>query len=97
MRTFIHGKMCKIPKVLYIQHEGEERSSRREGSTTQSKRYDEIQRLGVILKNKYDKQIHERLLELGVTDPYWVEEYEYSEIHEGPKEGTVTLNYTLEV
>ena len=97
MRTFINGKMCKIPKVLYIQHEGEERADRRQGSTTQSKRYDEIQRLGVILKNKYDKAIHERLLELGVGDPYWVEEYEYSEIHEGPKEGTVTLNYTLEV
>ena len=97
MRTFLNGKMCKIPKVLYIQHEGEDNGDRRDGSTTQSKRYDEIQRLGVILKNKYDEAIHNRLLELGVEDPYWVEEYKYSEIHGGPKEGTVPLNYTLDV
>jgi len=98
IRTFLHGKMCKIPKVLYIQHEGNGgNADRRDGSTTQSKRFDEIQRLGVILKNKYDQQIHDRLIELGVGDPYWIDKYNYSAIYEGPKEGTINLNYTLEV
>lgn len=99
IRTFLNGKMCKIPKVLYIQHEGEDRGGRMEGDTTQSKRFDEIQRLGYVLKEKYDKDIHNRLLELGVTDPYWVNVngYEFSNILMGVKEGTETLNYTLEV
>jgi glycosyltransferase involved in cell wall biosynthesis len=100
MRTFIHGKMCKIPKVLYIQHEGEDHGDRRSGETTQSKRFNEIRRLGVLLKRKYDYPIHKRLLELGVEDPYWVgpdTEEGYSIIWEGPKENTTILNYTLEL
>lgn len=100
MRTFIHGKMCKIPKVLYIQHEGEDHGSRANGDTTQSKRFNEIRRLGYILKEKYDKEIHERLIELGVDDPYWCKldnGYEMSNIYEGVKENTISLNYTLEI
>ena len=97
IRTFLHGKMCKIPKVLYIQHEGDDPGNdRRNGSTTQSKRFDEIQRLGIVLKNRYDRDIHERLLSLGVGDPYWDDEFGYSKIHNGPLPGTVDLNYTLE-
>ena len=98
IRTFLHGKMCKIPKVLYIQHEGDDPGNdRRNGSTTQSKRFDEIQRLGIVLKNRYDRDIHERLLNLGVGDPYWDDELGYSKIHNGPLPGTVDLNYTLEI
>jgi glycosyltransferase involved in cell wall biosynthesis len=100
MRTFIHGKMCKIPKVLYIQHEGQDHGDRRSGDTTQSKRFNEIMRLGCILKEKYDKDIHERLLQLGVEDPYWEvfeNGYETSIIDGGVRENTVTLNYTLDV
>lgn len=100
MRTFIHGKMCKIPKVLYIQHEGEDRGSRADGDTTQSKRFAEIRRLGFVLKEKYDKEIHERVLELGAEDPYWHvfdSGYEMSLIHEGVKENTIPLNYTLDI
>jgi sRNA-binding carbon storage regulator CsrA len=100
IRTFLNGKMCKIPKVLYIQHEGEDRGSRVHGDTTQSKRFNEILRLGCVLKDKYDEEIHNRLLELGVEDPYWTvfeNGYEGSIIHDGVKEGTVTLNYTLDI
>jgi hypothetical protein len=57
-------------------------------------------RLGCILKEKYDKDIHERLLQLGVEDPYWEvfeNGYETSIIDGGVRENTVTLNYTLDV
>ena len=100
IRTFLHGKMCKIPKVLYIQHEGENRGGREHGDTTQSKRFDEIRRLGCILREKYDEDIHKRLLELGVEDPYWIqvnEKYGFSDIWSGVKENTTNLNYTLEL
>lgn len=100
IRTFLYGKMCKIPKILYIQHEGENRGSREEGDTTQSKRFNEILRLGCVLREEYDIKIHNRLLELGVEDPYWVQvndTYGYASIYNGVKEGTVSLNYTLEL
>jgi hypothetical protein len=92
--------MCKIPKVLYIQHEGEDRGNRKSGDTTQSKRFNEIQRLGCILKDKYDVEIHKRLLELGVEDPYWIQlsnGYGFSDIYNGVKDNTITLNYTLDI
>ena len=100
IRTFLHGKMCKIPKVLYIQHEGEDRGNRKNGDTTQSKRFSEIQRLGCIIKDKYDAEIHNRLLELGVEDPYWIQlsnGYGFSDIYNGVKDNTTTLNYTLDI
>lgn len=100
IRTFLHGKMCKIPKILYIQHEGENRGGREHGDTTQSKRFDEIRRLGCILREKYDEDIHKRLLELGVEDPYWIqvnEKYGFSDIWSGVKQNTTNLNYTLEL
>lgn len=80
IRTFLYGKMCKIDKVLYIQHEGSSSDNNGRGSTTQGNRYGEIVRTGVLLRWKYDKQIHERLLELGSEDPIWNEEGGYSEI-----------------
>ena len=80
IRTFLYGKMCKIDKVLYIQHEGSSSDNNGRGSTTQGNRFGEIVRTGVLLRWKYDKQIHERLLELGSEDPIWNEEGGYSEI-----------------
>lgn len=78
IRTFIYGKMCKIDKVLYIQHEGSASDNNGRGSTTQGNRFDEILRTGVLLRWKYDKQIHERLLELGYEDKVWDEKNGYS-------------------
>lgn len=98
IRTFLNGKMCKIPKVLYIQHEGEDANAdRRNGSTTQSKRFDEIQRLGCILREKYDLDIHKRSIAMGIGDPYWVYEKNYSKIFEGVKSDTYIYNYILKV
>ena len=95
IRTFLYGKMCKIDKVLYIQHEGSSSDNNGRGSTTQGNRYGEIVRTGVLLRWKYDKQIHERLLELGSEDPIWNEEGGYSEIRIITDE-LPALNYTYE-
>lgn len=73
IRTFIYGKMCKIDKILYIQNEGEGERGEESGSTTQSWRFNEIQRTCWILKTKYDKLIHERILSLGHNDSVWDE------------------------
>lgn len=95
VRTFLYGKMTKVDKVLYIQHEGTTKTSGR-GDTTQSARFKEIQRTNELLRFKYDDQIHARLLELGVEDPFWINETYKSDVRrvhgELPK-----LNHVLEV
>lgn len=78
IRTFLYGKITKVNKVLYIQHEGERENVNSDNA--QNKRFKEIQRTVWLLKNKYDKQIHERILSLGYKDDIWVEEQEYSEL-----------------
>ena len=102
IRTFLHGKMTLIPKVLYIQHEGEnigEGGIRRcKGATTQSKRFYEIQRTNNLLLRKYNKQIHERILELGGTDPFWIPENESCNVHASyDKADLIDFNYTITV
>lgn len=95
IRTFLNGKMTLVDKVLYIQHEGENQS-RKTGTTTQSKRFEEIQRTNELLRKLYDKQIHDRLLELGVEDPIWVNDEIGCNIN-GPKNNLVNLNHILQV
>ena len=72
--------MTKVNKVLYIQHEGNSGAHGR-GQTTQTARFKEIQRSNELLRIKYDKQIHDRIIELGETDYFWVEEWQQSDIH----------------
>lgn len=99
IRTFLNGKMTKIPKVLYIQHEGNRREGKKRGNTAQSERFDEIQRTNDLLKQKYDKHIHARLIELGVEDPFWLCDRIGSDIigtYYDPKD-LVTLSHTFEV
>lgn len=95
IRTFLNGKMCKVNKILYIQHEGSSSDNNGRGSTTQGNRFSEIVRTGAILKFKYDKKIHERLLELGEDDPIWNEEKGYSEMRI-IKDELPCLNYIFE-
>lgn len=75
IRTFLNTKMCKVDKVLYIQHEGTNERGQETGDTAQSKRFNEIQRTTWILKNRYDRLIHERVLTLGHNDPVWNSQY----------------------
>ena len=79
VRTFLKGKMTMIDRVLYIQHE-DGGADRRRGSNTQSHRFDEIQRMNILLRMKYDSQIHERVLELGAIDPFWINDAVGSDI-----------------
>ena len=95
IRTFLYGKMCKVNKVLYIQHEGNSNDNNGRGSTTQGNRFNEILRLGVLLRWKYDKQIHERILELGYEDIIWNEEKNYCEIRI-IKDEIPRINYVYE-
>lgn len=73
IRTFLNGQMTKVNKVLYIQHEGDSPRGEESGETTQSKRFNEIQRVCYLLYRKYDKAIHDRILELGFSDYAWDE------------------------
>ena len=101
VRTFLHGKMTLVPKVLYIQHEGEEnaaKKSRDKGDTTQSKRFFEIQRMNELLQQKYNEDIHRRVLELGATDPFWLPETRGCNVRaKYNKEELINFNYTLPI
>jgi len=77
VRTFLYGKMTLVPTVLYIQHEGEVNDAGRDRAhqnTAQGHRFAEIQRMNTVLQLKYNNAIHERVLELGGDDPFWVSE-----------------------
>lgn len=77
-RTFLYGRMAKVDKVLYIQHEGDCVDEGKRRNTTTESRFKEIQRINYFLYHKYDKQIHNRILELGFEDPIWDEEKQCS-------------------
>ena len=62
LRTFLHTHMEHIPKLCYIQYLNT-------GGNTQDVRRDEIQRLVRCIREHYDRQIHERLLQLNLPDP----------------------------
>lgn len=73
IRTFLNdGVMVKIPKCLYYQHLG---------GSTQAVRNREIQRVCRLLYWKYDKSVHEKLLEKGYEDPDWDENAQRSDIY----------------
>jgi len=63
VRTFLNTRMVRIPKLCYIQHRGEEGVS-----NTHKIRNKEIQRLVRSFSDWYDKDIHDRLVELGIDD-----------------------------
>ena len=94
IRTYLNGKMCKIPKVLYIQHEGSSNDANGRGSTTQGARFSEILRTGVYLKAKYDKEIHEKILADGYDDYVWDEGTESSKLDIN-SDKLPAYNYTL--
>lgn len=79
IRTFLYGRMAKVDKVLYIQHQGESQENGR-GNTATGSRFKEIQRTNGLLKYKYETEIHNRIIELGVDDIIWNEEG-YSDVN----------------
>jgi len=66
LRTFLHTKMIKIPKLGYIQY-----YQTKGIKNTQDYRRREIQRHMNFILRKYDNEIHNRFEELGIEDWVW--------------------------
>lgn len=96
IRTFLATKMCKVNTILYIQHEGTSERGQETGETAQSKRFNEIQRTTWIIKCRYDRLVHERVLQLGHNDPVWDENLGVS-LLEKEHEKLPPINYVLDV
>ena len=79
IRTFLKGKMAKVDKVLYIQHQGTSKENGR-GDTATGARLKEIARTNILLKWKYEVPIHERIIELIGEDPVWDESINESNV-----------------
>ena len=65
VRTFLKTKFVHIPEILYIQYMNSG------GNNTQESRRAEIQRMVRAVQLHYDKQIHERVIELNGNDWAW--------------------------
>jgi O-antigen biosynthesis protein len=70
VRTFLTTRMVHVKRFGYIQYLG------RGESNTHRARNREIQRLVRMFVERYNTEIHERLVELGVDDFIWVNEHE---------------------
>jgi glycosyltransferase involved in cell wall biosynthesis len=70
VRTFLNTRMVHVPKMCYVQYRNTDGS----GNTHQARNM-EIQRLVRYISIKYDNQIHDRFLSLGVDDYVWSPEY----------------------
>lgn len=71
IRTFLNTRMIHVKKVLYLQY-----SSR---NTTTDNNCQDINRRARLIRDYYDKAIHERIHELGFVDWNWIEEESHSQ------------------
>lgn len=92
VRTFLHTKFIHLNNVEYVQFYEVDGSV-----NTQYDRNPEIQRLTNYFSSHYDKQIHDRILELGFDDYCWNEELGKSTYWEeyGPCDVKNKMNYTV--
>jgi glycosyltransferase involved in cell wall biosynthesis len=70
VRTFLHTRFIHVKKMLYLQYNN--RNSTVDNNST------DINRRARLIRDHYDKRIHERIHELGFEDWYWDEELEHS-------------------
>lgn len=70
IRTFLETKMIHVKKMLYFQYNN--RNSTVDNNVT------DINRRARLIKDYFDKQIHERILSFGKTDWMWDEENQRS-------------------
>lgn len=80
VKTFLISKIAYIPKFGYIQN------ILSSSNNTTNIRRREIQRLVRLVRENYDKAIHNRILELGGYDFVWDEENQWSDIMNIPNE-----------
>ena len=72
VRTFLTSRMARVPRLGYIQWRNEAGGPIALGNTHRE-RNKEIQRLTRAFAQRYDRAIHQRLLDLGVDDFVWKE------------------------
>ena len=65
IRTFLTTRMVHVQRLGYLQY------LQRDGGNTQRVRNKEIQRLVRLFHERYEGQIHERFVELGIEDFIW--------------------------
>jgi glycosyltransferase involved in cell wall biosynthesis len=91
IRTFLKTKFVRIAQLGYIQW------MNAGGDNTQNYRRQEIQRLVRFVRQRYDYQIHERFLELGVEDDAWSDEFGWSaNLWTNKPEKENFVNYTFD-
>lgn len=96
IKTFLNTKMIKIDKVLYFQYQDMAKRGTKDCNNTQSTRFAEIQRTVWLLKNHYDKKIHERIIELGFYDDPWDYNKNCSILWKKHEPNKETMNYIYE-
>lgn len=70
VRTFLHTRFIHVKRMLYLQYNNR-------NSTVDNNALD-INRRARLIRDHYDKRIHERIKELGYEDWYWNEERGHS-------------------
>jgi glycosyltransferase involved in cell wall biosynthesis len=70
VRTFLHTRFIHVKRMLYLQYNNR-------NSTVDNNAYD-INRRARLIRDHYDKRIHDRIKELGFDDWYWNEERGHS-------------------
>jgi glycosyltransferase involved in cell wall biosynthesis len=72
VRTFLHTRMVRVPRLGYIQYIG---------NSTQQARNKDIHRHVRSIRIHYDRMIHQRILELGCDDFTWDEKNGCSDLN----------------
>jgi O-antigen biosynthesis protein len=94
IRTFLKTKMIHVKKVLYLQYNN--RNSTVDNNST------DINRRARLIKDHYDRAIHDRIIELGCEDWNWDDENQHSQKFQnsgGPRryfEAEQVMNYIYE-
>ena len=70
VRTFLHTRFIHVKRMLYLQYNN--RNSTVDNNST------DINRRARLIRDHYDKRIHERIKELGFEDWHWNEERGHS-------------------
>lgn len=94
VRTFLNTRIIHINKLLYLQYNN--------GNSTVDNNWKDINRKARLIKDYYDKQIHERFIELGLDDWEWIEELQRSNLYQNDTDrlqyfnNENLINYTYE-
>lgn len=94
IKCFLNTRIIHVKKVLYIQYSNQ--------NTTTDNNSIDINRRARLIRDHYDKRIHQRIIDLGFDDWYWDEERQHSHKFQnhcpikkfGPEEGV--MNYIYE-